>query len=153
MKYRVGPVQRVDLECDQCSLSQRTTPTRDGLLVCGQCDRVWQLASSEQVLNKCAICGCTRFFAQKDFNRGVGCVVMLAGAVLVPVTYGVSLPVCALVDWLLYRKVPDMAVCYLCQAEYRGFAMPQRLMAYRHHMAEGFEKRRTQRRQERTPPQ
>ena len=42
------------------------------------------------------------------------------GAVLVPFTYGLSLPVVFLIDLILYRRVADMAVCYLCRAEYRG---------------------------------
>ncbi len=46
---------------------------------------------------------------------------MLVGIVLVPFTYGLSLPVFALVDWFLVRRVETLINCYKCASEFRGF--------------------------------
>ena len=97
---------------------------------------------------ECPICGCRRFFRQKAFPRVLGIGLVVIGALLVPFTYGVSLMVLALVDLLIYRAVPLMAVCYLCRAEFRGVPIPDRILPFRHHMAEGYERRRNQRQRE-----
>ena len=46
---------------------------------------------------------------------------MLVGIVLVPFTYGLSLPVFALVDWFLAKRVEPLINCYKCGSEFRGF--------------------------------
>lgn len=93
-------------------------------------------------LRQCAVCSSTRLYRQRAFNRFLGLVVVAVGAVLVPFTYGISLPVVFLIDLILYRRVPEMAVCYLCRAEYRGIEVPKRILPFRHHLAAGYEKRR-----------
>lgn len=66
--------------------------------------------------------------------------IVLLGALLVPFTYGLSLPVLILVDWILYRRVPDVAVCYRCGAEYRQFgSIPRTIGKFDHHTAELYE--------------
>lgn len=73
-----------------------------------------------RVADRCAICGGEHFYVQKDFDQRLGCVVIAVGAVLTPWTYGISLAVCALVDLVLYHRLPDVAKCYVCKATYRG---------------------------------
>ena len=57
---------------------------------------------------------------------------MLAGVILVPFTYGLSLPAFALFDWLLYKKIGNMAVCYRCRSEFRGFDIPPEIEPFEH---------------------
>jgi len=52
--------------------------------------------------SKCPHCKCEHFYRQKDFNRAIGCLVILIGAVFVPLTYGLSLVIVAIADWILY---------------------------------------------------
>ena len=150
--YRVGKVRRIDLDCEDCGHRMIATVEGETGFVCPSCKRLYPVTEAHQNLQRCPVCDCTRFYAQKDFNQAVGCTIMLAGAALVPLTYGISLPVVFGIDWLLHRRVPDMAVCYVCRSEYRGFPMGDRMQGFRHHMAEGFEKRREERRQRRTAP-
>ena len=75
---------------------------------------------SRRIAERCAVCGSDHFYIQKDFDQRVGCVVVAIGAALTPWTYGISLAVCALIDWVLYRRLRDVAKCYLCRATYRG---------------------------------
>ena len=53
------------------------------------------------------MCGCQNLYRKKDFNQVIGCLIILIGAILVPWTYGLSLIIISLVDFLLYRRVKD----------------------------------------------
>ena len=135
----------VRAQCDACDSALARRPQR-GALQCPACGRRYPVGEAAARLERCPICDCRRFFRQKAFPRAIGIGLVVVGAVLVPFTYGVSLMVLALVDLLIYRRVPLMAVCYLCRAEFRGVPVPARVLPFRHHMAEGFEKRRAERR-------
>ena len=71
-------------------------------------------------LTACRICGDDKLFIQKKFSQKIGCLIVGIGAVLVPWTYGLSLAVCAFIDFLLYRRLPLITVCYICGARYSG---------------------------------
>ena len=88
----------------------------------------------------CSICQCRQFYLSKDFNRALGCAILLVSIVLVPRTYGLSLPVAALVDWILYKRVPAMVTCYQCGGEFRGFSAPDLLKPFSHHIALRYDK-------------
>lgn len=135
----------VRAECYGCG-EPLTAAATAAELACGNCRRRYPVAAAVQ-FEECPICGCRRFFRQKAFPRVLGIGLVVIGALLVPFTYGVSLMVLALVDLLIYRAVPLMAVCYLCRAEFRGVPIPDRILPFRHHMAEGYERRRNQRQQ------
>jgi DNA-directed RNA polymerase subunit RPC12/RpoP len=134
---------RVRAECDGCG-EPLAAAAHAGELSCAACGRSYDLSGAAE-FEQCPICDCRRFFRQKAFPRVLGIGLVVVGAALVPFTYGVSLMVLALVDLLIYRGVPMMAVCYLCRAEFRGVPVPDRILPFRHHMAEGYEKRRERR--------
>ena len=138
----------VRARCDACDAALAGA-VEQGVLECPSCRRRYPLGEAAARLEQCPICDCRRFFRQKAFPKVLGIGLVVVGAILVPFTYGVSLMVLALVDLLIYRGVPLMAVCYLCRAEFRGVPVPDRILPFRHHMAEGFEKRREERRQQR----
>lgn len=89
--------------------------------------------------SQCPSCGCKHFYHQKDFHRAVGCLVILGGAILVPFTYGLSLMAVAIIDWFLYKRVPDEAVCYKCCAVYKNVRIPDGMTVFDHHIAELYE--------------
>ena len=138
---------QVRAECDGCG-EPLAAGGQAGELACGTCRRSYDVTAAAD-FEKCPICGCRRFFRQKAFPRVLGIGLVVVGAILVPFTYGISLMVLALVDLLIYRGVPMMAVCYLCRAEFRGVPVPDRILPFRHHMAEGYEKRRDRRNRQR----
>ena len=138
----------VRAQCDACD-AVLARGAEQGVLECPSCRHRYPLGEAAARLEQCPICDCRRFFRQKAFPKVLGIGLVVVGAILVPFTYGVSLMVLALVDLLIYRGVPLMAVCYLCRAEFRGVPIPDRILPFRHHMAEGFEKRREERRQQR----
>ncbi len=88
----------------------------------------------------CPVCEGSQFYRRKDFNSAIGCMVILAGAILVPYTYGLSLLAVAVIDWIMYKRVPDSGVCYACKAEFKGFVdIPNVIVPFDHHTAELYE--------------
>src|SRR3569623_1992799 len=117
--------------CPNCKKYARIEVS-DGLtLQCPHCQQSWgKVDKVETVFDRCPICTCRRFYVDKDFNQIVGFGVMVIGIILVPKTFGLSLPVFAFIDWLIYRKVPQMVACYRCGSEYRGFNIPSQLKPF-----------------------
>lgn len=69
----------------------------------------------------CLACGHPELFTRKSWPPALGIAIVVVAAVLAPWTYYASLAVAAVVDFALYRLVPDIVVCYVCGAEHRGF--------------------------------
>ncbi len=88
----------------------------------------------------CPECGCKHLYKKKDFNQAIGCIIILIGALLVPITYGLSLLALFIVDVYLYRKVEDSIECYKCKSEFTNVSIPEDLLSFDHHTAEIYEK-------------
>ena len=73
------------------------------------------------VIERCAACGHDQLYFQKDFNRTTGIALVVVGAVFVPWTYGLSLLGVTILDYIVWRMVKDVIVCYQCQAVHRGY--------------------------------
>ena len=86
---------------------------------CGTSRPVEREVWTETAVEVCPLCGCRHLYRQRDFNRALGCLLVVVGAALVPWTFGLSLPVFGLVDLWLYRKLKDAVVCYRCDTVYR----------------------------------
>jgi len=99
-----------ELVCASCRHTQAMTP--DGFGAGGEL---------KDPLEVCLACGSDKLYTQKDFNRKLGLMVVLVGAALSPWTYGMSLVACMGIDYGLYYFVPEIAVCYACDAIHRGF--------------------------------
>jgi len=127
--------------CVACGNANQSYAVGAGV-ACNTCAVTVVVSDQHRDLRECAVCESTRLYRQRAFNRFLGIVVVAVGAALVPFTYGISLPVVFLIDLMLYRRVAEMAVCYLCRAEYRGIQVPKRILPFRHHLAAGYEKRR-----------
>ena len=75
------------------------------------------------MITSCPSCGAKDFYLQKDFPRKIALTIVILGIMTVPWTYGLSLLIVALIDFILFRKVPWMTVCYKCRAEYRSYPL------------------------------
>ena len=78
-------------------------------------------STTHELLESCRSCGAKDLYLQKDFPRKIAIPVVIVAALLVPWTYGASLIVAAVIDFIIFRRTKWMAVCYKCRAEYRGF--------------------------------
>ncbi|MFQ6673966.1 MAG: hypothetical protein ACE5GH_04170 [Fidelibacterota bacterium] len=130
----------ISKECSSCGRYYRQTVEEKGVS-CPHCGKEnAPILSDEWTFPECPFCHCKTFYRQKDFNQVMGCLIVLVGAVLVPFTYGLSLPVLILLDWLLYGKVKDVVVCYRCGAQFRQFhGLPAGIGGFDHHTAELYE--------------
>ena len=92
----------------------------------------------------CVSCGSKRLYSQKDFNRVLGVGIVVIGAVLSPWTYGLSLVACMAIDYGLYYLVPEITICYACDAIHRGFAHNAAHRAHDPLLAERFRRKARQ---------
>ncbi len=112
-------------------------------IVCPTCQTVWgKTAALEKIFESCPCCQNRQFYTQKDFNQALGCAIMALGIILVPWTYGLSLPVFAVIDWGLRKKVKDIVVCYKCGSEFHDFSIPQNCKPFMHHIGLKYDKYR-----------
>jgi hypothetical protein len=81
------------------------------------------------MVRNCAACGHDTLYIQKDFNRNLGVAIVVMGSLISLVFFSRSQPVygmlalfaSAAVDFVIYKLVGDVTVCYACHAVYRGF--------------------------------
>ncbi len=131
--------------CPQCKKYQMIEPAEGQELKCPHCSHLWgKFETAALIFERCPCCTCRQFYITKDFNQALGCAVMAIGIVLVPWTYGLSLPVFAAIDWLIYKKIPVVTCCYRCGSEFRGFPAPKdrELKPFMHHIGLKYDKYR-----------
>jgi hypothetical protein len=109
--------------CPQCDFRL----ARDAGEPSRACDRCGAESSviappSDAIIERCAACGHDQLYFQKDFNRALGIAIIAIGAVFVPWTYYLSLLGVTILDYIVWRIVKNVIVCYRCQAVHRGYA-------------------------------
>jgi hypothetical protein len=73
------------------------------------------------IVDACAACAHRELYFQKDFNRNTGIALVVLGSIFVPWTWGLSLLGVTILDYIVWRMVKDVIVCYGCQAVHRGY--------------------------------
>jgi predicted RNA-binding Zn-ribbon protein involved in translation (DUF1610 family) len=95
---------------------------------CGDTRPVAATAIDAGNLVGCAVCGTEDLYFQKDFPQGLGLAIVFVGFAISSVfwyydrplwTYAILLS-SALLDMVLYYRVPNVSICYRCLAQYRG---------------------------------
>ena len=76
---------------------------------------------ADAIIERCAACGHDQLYFQKDFNRTTGIAIVVLGSIFVPWTYGLSLLGVTILDYIVWRLVRNVIVCYRCQAVHRGY--------------------------------
>ena len=133
----------IAFHCPGCG--REATAGIDGVARCGACGREGRLVLSpslarDGIVDLCAACDGRQLYVQRDFNQKAGLAIVVVGAVLAPFTpYYSSLVVAALIDAGLYALLPEITVCYRCQAHYRGFARNPRHSPFDLHLAEQYD--------------
>jgi hypothetical protein len=91
------------------------------------------------VVDRCPACSGEQLYVQRDFNQKAGLAIVVVGAILAPFTpFYASLFVAAAIDAGLYALLPEIAVCYRCQAHFRGFVRNPSHQAFDLHLAEQY---------------
>ncbi len=93
---------------------------------------------NNKILENCPLCEKQDFYTQRDFPQEMGCLIVLVGAIFVPWTYGLSLAVVAIVDFILFRILPNISVCYHCLSKIRGTQANTKHKPFDHNVFEFF---------------
>ena len=117
----------ITVHCPQCEACLSFS-TGNGTATCDACRHVMTLEppAGGSILCRCVVCGEHRLYRQKDLHRNRGLAVVLGTAAvslaLLPFSpmaaYGV-LALLTLVDVALYRRLPEVILCYRCKAQHR----------------------------------
>lgn len=129
-----SPESRLELtfECPHCKATGITTlvePT--GEASCRRCKsmRALKVGSIDHgKLEFCPWCATTDLYIQKDFPESLGLAIVILGFAVSTVYWYYERPLAAfavllasaLLDMVLYYKVPDVTICYRCLSQIRG---------------------------------
>jgi hypothetical protein len=121
----------VNFLCLQCErrLSRDAGETSRACDFCGGANGV-TAPDEAAIIDRCAACGHAELYFQKDFNRKTGIALVVVGSIFVPWTYGLSLLGVTILDYIVWRIVKDVIVCYECQAVHRGYPPNPRLKPF-----------------------
>lgn len=118
--------------CPSCGKPVEGTLTAETTsMTCPACDHETALPEAAEVLAsaplaRCCVCGGEDFYTQRDFSRPLGLTIAAIGLLLGPFTMWISVGVAVAVDALLYLFVSSVAICYACNAQYRGVPKDRR---------------------------
>src|SRR6267142_254845 len=107
--------------CTTCD-ARLARETGEAARSCERCGAANDVIAPDATVERCAACGHDELYFQKDFNRTTGIALVVVGSIFVPWTYGLSLLGVTILDYIVWRIVKDVIVCYECQAVHRGYA-------------------------------
>jgi hypothetical protein len=117
-----GPNSSVNFLCAHCDARLARVPGEPPR-PCEHCGAASDIVAPADgsIIERCAACGHGELYFQKDFNRTTGIALVVLGSIFVPWTYGLSLLGVTILDYIVWRLVKDVIVCYQCQAVHRGY--------------------------------
>jgi hypothetical protein len=119
-------------ECPSCGLinhvSAIESTDQGSCRRCGTVRPLHQDAIEQQRLKSCPWCATTDLYIQKDFPQGLGLFIVIVGFAISTAFWYYEMPVLAylvllasaLLDLILYYRVPDVTICYRCLSQVRG---------------------------------
>lgn len=134
-------MKTVEFVCPNCQKDNLAalSETKE-TIVCEHCSYAVPVRLSKGMqtvgkVDRCAICDKIRFYVQKDFNPRLGILIFLIGVVFSYHTYFLSLLIATIIDFILYKVLKTVTICYNCRAVYRGFAEDPTHRGFDHNLA------------------
>ncbi|GAB4014127.1 MAG: hypothetical protein Fur0010_11830 [Bdellovibrio sp.] len=129
----------VTLTCPECGSGVHVYPNQNAEIAeCDVCQHHIPLKFNADheagILKDCPCCERKDFYQQRDFNRKIGVMLFVIAAILSIFTYGISFIVLYLFDFLLFRKLSIIAVCYKCQTIFRNVKNIGEIHSFDHEM-------------------
>jgi DNA-directed RNA polymerase subunit RPC12/RpoP len=139
-------------KCPTCDAGLLVAAAEAGAAIaCGGCGKKIALDLSEAVradrgVDRCPVCSGTDFYVRKDFDPKLGVAAVATAAVVSGVFYFYKLDfiayavlaAAALLDFVIYRFLTLVTVCYRCHTEFRG-AYPRTASGFDLHTADVLE--------------
>ncbi|OJW25000.1 MAG: hypothetical protein BGO49_01840 [Planctomycetales bacterium 71-10] len=120
-------------ECPECRMIDHTEDVESaGRAICRHCNSARGLRAdafdASTGLRACPLCGGADLYVRKDFSTAMGLAIVIAGFAVAtgfwyyerPSSAYMVLGASVLMDMALYRRVPDVVVCYRCSGQLRG---------------------------------
>ena len=129
----------VTMTCPECESAISVYPNKEASKAnCDICQHEVEVNFTDEhensVLKTCPCCGRKDFYQQKDFNRKVGVILFVIAAILSIWTYGLSLIALWLVDFFLFRRLPNIVICYKCATIFRDVKNIDDIHGFDHEM-------------------
>lgn len=95
------------------------------------------------ILKDCPGCGRKDFYSQKDFNRKLGVIIFVVAAMIstIMLWYGLgpewylsTFVVLYAVDFFLFRRLNQIAICYKCDSIFRDVKNSAEIAGFNHEM-------------------
>jgi hypothetical protein len=131
----------IAFRCTACGGEATCGADGAGRCGCGARPQLSPSASMREslIVDRCPACDGPQLYVQRDFNQKAGLAVVIVGGALAPFTpFYSSLFVAALIDAGLYLLLPEITVCYRCQAHFRGFQRNPAHVGFDLHTAEQY---------------
>lgn len=116
----------IEFLCPHCRQELSADLAQTTEMACRHCRHPVRLQVSESLrrsgrVDVCAACGNQHFYLQKDFNSRLGLFIFALGVLFSYHTYFLSLLVATAIDFVLYKVLKTVTICYQCRAIYRLF--------------------------------
>lgn len=129
----VGLPMELTFECPECRMIDHTADVEAAShAICRHCGSARRLPAeafgADGGLCACPMCEGKDLYARNDFSTAVGLAIVITGIAVALVFWYYEKPSLAyltlgssvLLEMALYRRVPDVVVCYRCLAQLRG---------------------------------
>ena len=124
---------RYDCPTDKCIAIIEYEPLEQcsGSIRCPRCHRehsitVTEAMRSENLVDRCAVCGSNELFVRKDFPQRLGLIIVVTFGLAAVYFFRTSvliawsvLAAAILLDFVIYLLIGKLTACYACRAEYR----------------------------------
>lgn len=129
----------VTMTCPECGSGIHVYPnTEASKAQCDVCQKVVDVHFTKEqeagILKDCPCCQRKDFYQQRDFNRKIGVALFVIAAIASIWTYGLSFVVLYVFDFLLFKKLSSVAICYKCDTIFRNVANLKEIPGFDHEM-------------------
>lgn len=131
----------VEFVCSNCEKDVLAELSKANYTIqCPHCSHSFPVKLSNSMqkggkVDRCALCGKIRFYVQKDFNPRLGLLIFAVGVIFSYHTYGLTLLIATVIDFILYKVLKTVTICYNCRAIYRGFEEDPTHRGFDHNLA------------------
>lgn len=138
----------VQFTCKQCGSGIHVYPDKDAVRIqCDVCQHEEPVHFDQNhldgILKDCPQCARKDFYSQKDFNRKIGVLLFILAAVISTIMLYVGLGpewylstfiVLYGLDFLLFRRLNLIAICYKCDTIFRNVKNIKEIPGFDHEM-------------------
>ncbi len=138
----------IHFTCKNCGSGIHVYPNMaSGYIECEVCQTKQEVSFKKEhedgILKECPSCSRQDFYSQKDFNRKLGVIIFVITAIISTLLFifnfgptwyiGIFILVYA-IDFILFRKLKMIAICYKCNTIFREVKNINDVLPFNHEM-------------------